>query len=622
MSENEHKIEDIKRHLYDPVDTVTHRTREGVIHPVSHKVEPEWRNEEINNSLNYMRKPKTSIFKKFFIASIIFFIGAVGVALYMFYNVDSSVSSENIDIIVIGNAFTKGGEELPLQIEVVNHNKASLELANLMISYPNGASDNIADYTRMPRIALGTIKPGETVTKNIKVTLFGDERSNRDINIALDYHPEGSNAIFTKEKVYPVNISSAPLSLTIDAPSTVTSDQPVSFTIKATLNTTLPSNDTMMQVTYPNNFIYEGAVPEPSYSNSMWSLSELSLTNPISIIVKGRIIGQDQDQQVFHVYAGATKQADKSTIDVVYNSLLHTMIITKPFLEANILVDETSILGQRVNVRIAWANNLSNRITDGEIIANVGGNVLDRMSIEPSQGFFDSLNNRIIWDKNSVSDLADIEPGERGEVSFSVSSISSIGGQSNIKDPQISIDVSIRGREPSLGSTYTEVNNFSKKVVKMLSAFQIVSSASYKDGSFPPKAESETKYNVTWTLSNTSNAVSGAVARSALPIYVKWVGSLSPRENITYNEVTREVIWNIGSVRANTGGVNDREVAFTIALNPSISQVGSVPQLMKDLFLSGTDAFAGVEVKDRKGSINTLLSGDPNFQSGFERVIQ
>ncbi|MFA6355227.1 MAG: hypothetical protein WCW65_02290, partial [Candidatus Paceibacterota bacterium] len=271
---------------------------------------------------------------------------------------------------------------------------------------------------------------------------------------------------------------------------------------------------------------------------------------------------------------------------------------------------------------ITWANNLSNRITDGEIIANVSGNVLDRSSIEPSDGFFDSLNNRIIWDKNSDSDLAEIEPGEKGEVSFSMKSISPVAGQNTIKDPQVAIDVSIRGREPSLGSTYTEVNNFSKKIVKFLSDFQIASGATYKEGSFPPKAETETKYNVTWSLFSGSNAISGATARSILPIYIKWVGNSSQRENITYNEITREVIWNIGSLRANVGGANTREATFTIALNPSISQIGSTPQLMKEIFISGTDVYTGTLIKNKYMSISTLLSGDPNFQFGFERVIQ
>lgn len=621
MQENENKIEDIKRRLYEPADTVTHRSKEGILHTINHKVEHEWKNDDLDINEN-MKKPKTSIFKKFFIFSIIFLVVCLSVAFYMFYTGGTSVSNDNIDIKVIGNAFTKGGEELPLGIEIVNRNKANLELANIQVSYPNGASDNPADYTRMPRIDVGEIKPGETITKNIKVILYGDEKSDRIINVRLDYHPEGSNAIFTKEYNYSVNISSAPLSMTIDAPQNVTSEQPVTFKVTAVLNTTLPSSDTMMQITYPNNFIYESAIPTPTFGNNMWSLSSLSLTTPISVEVKGRVIGLDQDQQVFHVYAGTTKSSDRSTIDVVYSSLLHSITIVKPFIEANILVNDTSSAGETVNVRIAWANNLPNRITDGEIIANISGNAVDKASISSQEGFYDSLNNRIVWDKNGVDALSDIEPGANGEVSFSLKSLSLIGAQSTIKDPQMTFDVSIRGKQPSLGSTYTDVNNFSKKIVKILSDFQIASSAVFKSGALPPKADKETKYDVTWTLSNSSNAVSNAVARASIPVYVKWIGPVSQRENVTYNESTREVIWNIGSVKANTGGSYNREMTFTIALTPSLSQVGSVPQLMKDLFLTGTDAFTGTSISSKRGPINTLLTSDPNFQSGQERVIK
>ncbi len=622
MSGVDNKIEDIKRHLYDPVNTVAHRIKEGTLHTVNHKVEPKWESGPGGDNIENMRKPKASIFKKFFIFSILFFIIAIGVAYYIYTHNTTSISSENIDITVIGNAFTKGGEELPLQIEVSNRNKANLEYANLIISYPSGASDNPTDFIRMPHISIGTIKPGETITKNIKVILFGDERSDRNVKIGLEYHPEGSNAISTKEKDYSVNISSAPLSLSIDAPETTATDQPISLTVKAVLNTSLQGNGTVMQVTYPNNFIYESAIPAPSFGNSMWSLDALSLTNPISVVIKGRIVGQDKDQQVFHVYAGTTKPTDKSVMNLVYNSLLHSISIVKPFLEANVSVDGTTSAGQRILVTISWINNLPTKITDGEIIANIGGNVFDRTSVESDKGFFDSMNNRVVWDRNSVEGLGIIEPGERGDVSFSVKSLSPSDTQASIKEPQITFDVSIKGREPSLGSAYTEVDNFSKKIVKVLSDFQIASSATYKDGSFPPKAETKTNYNITWSLINGTNPITEGVARSSLPVYVNWVGSVSPRENITYNELTREVIWNIGSVRANTGGTSDREATFTISLSPSLSQVGSTPQLMKELFLSGTDSFTGTLISHRTRSINTFLSGDPNFKSGDESVIQ
>lgn len=629
MLENaKNKIEDIKRKLYDRVDTTTHRHIEGMIHPQSFKVASSWQaDSKQGEDFNKMKKPPTSIFKKFFIGAVIFFICALAFAVYMFSSGGASVSNDKIDIIALGNAFTEGGTELPIQIEIVNNNNADLELANLFVSYPRGANDN-NDIVRLPRDSIGTIKKGQSITRNMKVTLFGDEKSTRDVTISLEYHPQGSNAIFTKEKVYTVTISSAPISLLINAPDQATSDQDISFKITSTLNTTLPQGSTILQVAYPNNFVFEGANPSPSIGNGVWSLNTLSKTNPISIEIKGRLIGQDGDQQVFHVYAGSPKSTDQSVVNVVYNSLLQTMTITKPFLEMHILVNNedsssyTASGGDTVHAQISWVNNLSTQITDAQIIVTLSGNAFDKTTVDPVEGFYDSSKSQIIWDKNTVSDLGSLEPGSRGIVNFTFKPISLVGLSKFITQPQVLLDVSIKGSQPSLGSTLSDVNNFGKKIVKILSDFQIASSAVYSSGSMPPKSETETVYNVTWTLSNSANSITGAIAKSTLPIYVNWIGTVAGNnENISYNEPTREVSWNIGTVDPNTGFNSNREVSFLISFKPSILQVGSAPQLMKDVFLLGQDSFTGTQIKSSHGPITTLINNDPNFKSGYERVI-
>ncbi len=634
MSDNEHplnKIEDIKRHLYDREDTVTNRPREGTLHPIAHHVPDTWQKEvkeEINIKDNF-KKPPMSPFKKFFMGAFVFFVAALGFAYYMFSNERVSVSNEKIEITVIGNAFTKGGEELPLQIEIRNNNNANLELADLLIEYPKGASDSPTDVVRMPRDTVGTIESGGTVIRNIKVKLFGDEKSARNIKITLEYHPQGSNAIFTKVKEYPVTISTSPLSLTIEGPDQTASDQLITFKVRASLNTSLPEGESVIQVSYPNNFIFESATPMPSLGKNIWSMGSLTQEEPLNIEIKGRLLGEDNDEQIFHVYAGTTSPSNQSVVNVVYNSLLKSVLITKPFLEARILVNGqdlpsyTANGGSNVSGQIYWMNNLPNRITDAEVILKLSGNVLDKEQVETLDGYYDSTNSQIVWNKNTSEDLGSIEPGASGYLSFNFKPVSLVGA-SSIKDPQVVLDVSIKGRQPSEGFTYNEVNNFINKTVKISSDFQIASSASFLSGSLPPKAETETRYTVTWTLSNSSNNVTGAQAKAILPIYVKWAGKTAgSNENISYNESTREVIWNIGSVRANTGfDAMNREASFVLSLTPSLSQVGAVPQLMKEVSLSGTDSFTGTVVKSTRGPITTSLRNDPSFAPGNERVIK
>ena len=632
MSEKpKNRIEDIKRHLYDREDTTSARRTVGVLHPIVHKVSQVWQSTKDSGSnvvAPPLRTPPTSFFKKFFWGALLFFVGAVLFGVYMYFSGGISVSNDNIDIVVLGNAFTKGGDELPLQVEIINRNNASLELANLIIQYPRGANDDPTDVVRLPRDSIGTIKAGQSVTRNIKVKLFGEEKSIRNVKISLEYHPEGSNAIFTKDNEYGVTISSAPLALISDVPDTATADQLFTFDVTAKLNTSLPSESSVIQVAYPNGFVFDSAVPEPFIGNSIWSLSALSETNPVKITIRGKIVGQPDDEKVFHVYAGTTSIANATKVNVVYNSLLETVKIVKPFLEATILVNGqdqavSSVSGgETVNAEILWTNNLSSKITDAEIYATISGNAIDRSTINAGDGFYNSGTGKIFWDKNSISDLESLEPGARGSVRFSFKANSFAGIDKTTKDPNITIDVNIRGRQASLGSIFSDITNVAKKVIKIVSDFQIATNGTYHSGSLPPKADQQTMYTVTWTLSNSSNSITQAQAKASLPVYVKWVGKAQgTTENISYNETTREVIWNIGTVRPNTGFDTNREASFVVSLVPSLSQVGSVPQLVKDVYLSGQDSFTGTTVKSTRGPLTTFLPNDPSFKVGNERVV-
>ncbi|MBY0376912.1 hypothetical protein K2P96_02980, partial [Patescibacteria group bacterium] len=152
---------------------------------------------------------KTSVFKKFFLFSLVFFVLAVCYAGYVFFFGGNTVSNENIDITVVGNTYTSGGDDLPLVIGVSNRNNSPLELVDLIVEYPKSAGDAPQNMERL-RDSLGTISPGETKNDNVKVILFGEQGSIRPIKISIEYRVEGSNSFFTKEKDFPVTINSTP----------------------------------------------------------------------------------------------------------------------------------------------------------------------------------------------------------------------------------------------------------------------------------------------------------------------------------------------------------------------------------------------------------------------------
>ncbi len=626
-----HKIEDIKRKLYEPDFSSHDHHKEGVLHPVKYDVPESWSQESKDPTIMKKRK-SSSFFKKFFIGAMLFFVISVGVAYFLYNYGGGVVSNENIEITVLGNAFAQGGEELPIQIEIVNKNNAALELANLIIEYPRGASvvSKEEDLIRLPRESLGTIPAGGRAERSKKVTLYGDQGTLRNVTVRLEYHPEGSNAIFVKSKEYPVTISSSPVSLLFDGPNSTSSNQEVTFKVTANLHTTLPSDQALLKVEYPLGFKFTSAVPAPFSGNSVWKLSDLTTTKPFEVSIKGTLMGQDGDEQAFHAYVGTVPPENPSKMDVIYTSILHTVAIEKPYLQARIVIngeskDEYAVNGGApLRVEILWSNNLTTPVLDGQIVAKLSGNVFDKNSVSVSEGFFDSSTNQITWDRNTSSEFSFIDPGATGSVNFTLTPLSVFGSNSSLKDPQMNIDIGIKGREQGGNIDNSPINSSQKVNLRVVSNFQIANSAVYLSGSRPPKAETETVYTINWILSNSANLVTGAEARALLPVYVKWVAQVGGNnENLSYDANTREVVWKIGTVRPNTGfGTINREVSFNIALKPSVSQVNSTPQIIKDVALTGQDAFANVLLKSSKGPLSTRTDSDPTFKPGDAVVIK
>jgi len=594
--------------------------------------------EDTEDSLKEKFFMKTSLFKKFFIFSIIFFILSLGYASYIFFVKGNTVSNDNINISVLSNAFTAGGEEYPLLLEVENRNNSPLQLADLVIEYPKSGEVNLSQDNEHIRISLGTIPAGGIKNENIKMVLFGEQGSMRPIKISLEYRVEGSNAIFVKEKLFEVSINSTPINISIDAPVEANSNQDINFNIKTTLNSTKSISKMLLKVDYPIGFQFIKATPVPSSNNNIWDLGDLDSGAERSISILGKMIDVvDGEEKVFRVWSGSQSSTDKSQIGIIFNSLEHIVLIKKASIEAKLTVNGVSEREYAIDTKTAiqgqiqWINNLETKINNLEIHAKISGNAVNRKTISAGQGFYDSSRDLIIWDKNSQSKFIEVNPGDSGSVSFSFSPLSlfsALGGI--ISSPLINIDISITGQQAQSGGVVTELSNSESKTIKIISDVGLSAKALYYSGPFtnsgpiPPKVEQKTTYTVVWSLSNTANNISKAEIRSTLPSFVKFVGPFSPAtEDLVYNASTKEIIWNIGRIPKGTGITEtERKVSFQIEFLPSLSQVGKTPTIINEAFLTGHDDFANVDIRVNKPSLDTRLINDSSFPAGGERVVE
>src|SRR5690606_36507934 len=70
-------------------------------------------------------------------------------------------------------------------------------------------------------------------------------------------------------------------------------------------------------------------------------------------------------------------------------------------------------------------------------------------------------------------------------------------------------------------------------------------------GPMPPQVGQETTYTIRWNISNSTNVLNNATVRTVLPTGIVWKDVVVPqseRSLMQYNTVTREIVWNAGTI--------------------------------------------------------------------------
>ncbi len=635
MEDHRDRIEEAKEKLYSRnVDAIRVR-KDRVLKSIEHIVPESWQVTPEKKMKVQKLLLDTSVFKKFFLFCLAILGLSIVVAGFVFLKGTGTVSTDNVEIEILGNAFTEGGAELPIQIQVINKNATPLELTDLFVEYPRGSDGMTNQDFERKRISIGTIGAGKSAQEIIPLTLYGEEGVVQTIRARLEYRIKGSNAIFVKEKTYDVSISSAPLELAVTAPASASSGEEITFKVVLRSHAAKVSPRMRLVFEFPPGFEPTTSIPEASSGDTIFDLGDLPPDAEKTIIVKGVLQGIDGDEKMFRVYSGEGDPKDDSKIDVVYNSTLHTMVIDRPFIEARLLIGNkdsdvyAARTGSPINAKVKWQNNLPEKVIDAEISVSIDGNVYKEDTLK-TDGFYNAVTNTISWNKNIDSKFASVEQGEGGTLDLSFNTLPLVTGQGTvISDPHVTITVSIRGKTASSGSI-SEINNSSTKTIKIITDTQFTSVASFTSGPFvnsgplPPSVDDKTTYTITWSIKNTASPLGSGVVRAVLPLFVSWENTTSPtNEQITFDEATREVTWNTGTVQQGSGfSAPLKTVSFKVGLTPTQNELGLVPELIGESVLTIRDLYTGVDISLKRNPLLTRITSDGTFVFGKETVVE
>ena len=636
MSFEESRIERLKRSLYSRNEKAVPKEKRTPIQPTSgmeSNVPTSWGvPPSFTISPESVTRKSKHFFNKFLIASLIFFFVSLGIALFIFFGGVNMISSNNVDVVVTAPSSVSSGEELPMGLSVVNGNRTNMEDAVLFIDYPEGvrAVDESNKVLSHQKIDLGTIVKGGSSDYSIRALLFGEKDAIKTFTLRLEYKVVGSNAVFSKEKTYDVIIGSSPVLLNVVYPKEVNSGQQLTLSVDITSNSSVVMKSVLIKVEYPYGFTYKDSNMKSLSGNFIWNIGDLKNGDKKILSIRGVLVGQNEEDRSFRISAG-TRSSDSSKdfeTNLVEQSV--TIGIRKSFFDLRIISTENNVssVGQSIPITVNWQNTLPDKIVNNRIEASISGNALDRYSVSVTNGgFYRSIDNTIVWDKNTNPDLATLSPGQEGQQLFSLSSLQNLTQVRAIKNPHIDVHVEMVGDRIGLD---TATVSSSQDITIKLASTPSLSSKSYRNigpfvnsGPIPPHADMESTYTITWTLANTTNDLKDTIVSAVLPPGVEWKNEFSPgSERISYNPDTRIISWNIGNVSSGTGFTySAKEVSFKVGLTPSVNQIGSPGVLLLQTIIEASDTYTITPIKINAQSANTQYS-DPGYRSEFGNIVK
>jgi hypothetical protein len=511
---------------------------------------------------------------------------------------------------------------MALQVGVTNANEVAMQSATLIMEYPTGArsvDENPRDLF-IERMPLDAIAPGETVNIPLRATIFGEENEERIIKASIEYRVENSNALFYKEaEPLRFKISSAPVSMRVSADERASSGQETEITVVISSNSQTTLNDVVVQAEYPTGFSYSSAEPAPFAARNFWIFNTLEPGEEKTITVRGVVGGLEGESVAVHFKAGVPERDDRTRLATIFTTASAVYTIENPFLGLSLRLnrsEESSVTvppGDEVNGEITIENTLSDTIYDTAVTVTLGGNAVDDGSVRVSNGFYDSNRNTITWDANTETNLREMKPGDAFRLSFSLTPSGGTG-----RAPNVTLEVSAESRRVSESRVPEALASKVTGEVRVASAPAITTEARRVSGPIPPTVGETTGYTVTVLVENGGNDLNNAEVVFSLPQYITWGEATSGPGSFSYNPTNRTVTWTAGDIDAGGRAVG----TVSVELTPSTSQINTIPTLINEQRLSGTDAFTNTVVRATSRAVTAELGTASGLETGNGRVAE
>lgn len=572
--------------------------------------------------------------KRILILSFLFvgIAAALAVTGFFVFNTTKQFSSDDIRVAFEGPEDVASGDDQTFTVTITNGSPVDIVKTDVTVRYPTGytpvSSAPSATNEFLNLWTIGTVKSGESASVRITGRLTGEIGDTKPFTATANFEPANFSSKFTNEATYTMTITDSSLSVAIDAPRAAASGQKVKLAVTVKNDGKERMERVRIDIEPPKGFAEQVNDPEPNDRTGQWDVAALDPGETTTVTIEGVVSGASGSTLECKVRVGLVDAGGNFLVQRERSALI---LLIEPALTVSLTAapkNGTAAAHEResVSVELAYENASVSAVTDARLVLTYGGvdgaksdvRLVDTATADTA-GVADPEDDTMVWTKNELPALARLVPGAKGKVAVTLtlkSSLRSVGNGTNLalkvagtlsgtteesgsraegKSETVSVPVATDLRLSVEGRYFTEQG-------------EIVGA-----GPLPPTPGLETRYRIFLYITNTLNGVNDAVVTLVLPATVQFLDGTSTSGNaVTFDEGTREVRWRLSSIEPKTGVTLATLTAdFGVAVIPTEGDVGSVLALAGAASLSGSDAFAGVQVSATADSVTSELPFDP-----------
>lgn len=545
----------------------------------------------------------------------------IGLAIGFFYQLNQQrFSDKRVKLEITGTNQVRAGEEITYTLTYTNDNLVALKNSKITVEVPNALIDYSLDIlgqtkSEIREYDLPELAPQSKGEIKIKGRLIGELGSIHTMKATLNYMPTILTSSFDSKTEFATTISDSPVIIDIQAPLESVSGEVVNYNITVNNKGNNDLNNLELKLEYPEGFAFvSSSIVATGNSKNIFNIPKLKSKGTYSITVLGNLGGGQKDIKVIKAQVGESRQGAFT----LYAGSQRATTLGSPYVDIVQTVNPNIVsAGDNLKYTISFRNNTQVRIGEGSLRVQLDSKLLDLTRLDTRGADFDPSTNTIIWRANTVPQLKTFAPNEQGEISFSVP-VKRIIPIENFQDVNYIIKTNATFESDEVPTTLgvnkilqgnsSEVKLATRIIPKASIFYKSKDSSIINSGPIPLKIAQSTSFTVNLEIQNLTNDVSGVAFKTSLPANVTWTGqSLASNGNITYNEKTKEIIWNVGKVPSNTGLLRPLYRAlFQIAITPTINQLDQEPRLLNKIDYTAKDDFTGI---DLSGSLDVTSSG-------------